>query len=342
MAAAITDEPEIKLRPGIQIARRVDEVVLVGEANGRALRLAGVSRDLIDLLVAGCSRKALCAHLQTLGFPARQVEPAIEAFLSRLSSAGVLQSKGDSANASPGRRMINVDPLASFFARPLLLQPSGLAVSLGLLALVAAVASITVAAVKERLFSFPPDFSPRSLTGLLGVVPWVLLHELAHAVACRSVGCQVSGLGLRFRKWRGLSLFVDTRYVALLENRWAKAWVALAGPFMDLILLGWLSAVVLLSPAGRLGDSCRLLFWVMTGALFFNLNLWRTSDGSNAATALSGNPRLLADALSFRTGKQSPVGLSYRIAALVYLLLFAAGIGYFMCVSAPAVGKWFR
>jgi hypothetical protein len=341
MAAAMTDQLEIKLKPDVKIARRGDEVVLVGEAS-RALRLAGTSCQLIDLLAAGCSRKALGMHLQTLGFPAGQIEPAIAEFLSRLASAGVLQSKHDSANAAQGRRMINVDPLARFFARPILLLPGWLAVSLGALALLAAVASITVASFKGRLLSFPPDFSRLSPMGFFGIIPWVLLHEFSHAVACRSIGCQVSGLGLRFRKWSGLSFFVDTRYVTLSPNRWAKAWVALAGPFMDIILLGVVSVMALLSPAGRLDDSCRLLFLMMTGALFFNLNPWRASDGSNAAVALSGNTRLLADALSFRTGQKSLGCLGYRIAALVYLLLFAAGVGYFMCVSAPSAGKWFR
>jgi len=130
MAAAMTDQLEIKLKPDVKIARRGDEVVLVGEAS-RALRLAGTSCQLIDLLAAGCSRKALGMHLQTLGFPAGQIEPAIAAFLSRLASAGVLQSKHDSANAAQGRRMINVDPLARFFARPILLLPGWLAVSVG-------------------------------------------------------------------------------------------------------------------------------------------------------------------------------------------------------------------
>ena len=85
--------------------------------------------------------------------------------------------------------------------------------------------------------------------GLLAAIILLLsleisLHEIAHAVACRLVGAKSGGFGIGLL-WLVLPVFyTDTRDVYTVDSKYKRAAVSLAGPLMDLLLLGVISLII--------------------------------------------------------------------------------------------------
>ncbi|WP_273974981.1 hypothetical protein, partial [Serratia ureilytica] len=96
----------------------------------------------------------------------------------------------------------------------------------------------------------------------------------AHAVVCRLYGCPVLGAGLQFRGWWLPSVFVNTSAIALFPLRGMKAWVAMAGPLMDLLCLGALAAL----SESAVATAIRPLLLLILFGLLFNLTPFRLSD----------------------------------------------------------------
>ncbi len=333
MVSISANEVKLKFREDVKIARHgADVVVLVGGLSTKPLRLTGISSCLTDLLATGCTRRDLCDHLQNLGFAAQEVETAIETFLRRLSSAQFLQTDTDLPRKRRASWMMDIDPVAKFLARPFSWFPLWVITVFGCMVFATMLLLVGKALMNHSLLPTPADFSFRSLWALAGFIPRIFLHELAHAVACRSVGCEVSGLGFQHVKGWKFSFFVDTRYLPLVQSRWAKAWVSLAGPFMDLILLGCFGLLTLrLSFDSGLLAPIHMFCFFLTLAFWLNLSPLRISDGSNAISILLDDPYLRVNSLSFKSDRKCNwIHYCYRAATSLHFFVLIAIIGYFL------------
>ncbi len=127
----------------------------------------------------------------------------------------------------------------------------------------------------------------------------IALHELAHSLASGLQGLKPGGFGVGLL-WRVVPVFfTDTRNSYMLDNKYRRSAIFLAGPIVDLMALGVAAIVAWLTPAD---SAAHLVATVYVGlplwGLLVNLNpfLFRM-DGYWIASALMEQPNLRQTAL---------------------------------------------
>lgn len=173
-------------------------------------------------------------------------------------------------------------------------------------------------ALSPSLFSFASPVEQLRHTRSLGLLAALVLlfcleislHEVAHAVACRLVGAKAGGFGVGLLWWVLPVFYTDTRHVYTVDSKYKRAAVSLAGPLMDLLLLGVISLVMWLAPeASPLGRFAVAYFPIPLSLVLFNMNPFLIRmDGYWIAVDLLEQPNLRQ--MTFR------LALS-RLAALV-------------------------
>lgn len=321
----------LRFDPQVSVGEpEIDTIILVStRINSKPLRLKGHSVALARRLVVGCDAHELIEDLQRLTGSPLPLEGTVAAFVAQLRGAGMIE--GD-LPPLPSRSPADV-------RRVRLPNPDGLVIRpgewLGRLPCMVhavtwaalAIASMMLLAIAAADHVLPSVFVLRFPAGLLGLLMlpgWIVLHESAHALACRAVGCPVSGAGLMLRRFSLPTFYVDTRGLYLLPGRWPKVLVALVGPVVDLTCSGALAAILVW---GRLGPTATAatqvaLYCVLLG-LFFNLSPFRRSDGSNALAAALGDPLLPLRAFSRTAGpvRDGSALRIYRLVSAAYGLL---------------------
>lgn len=119
-----------------------------------------------------------------------------------------------------------------------------------------------------------------------------LLHEMAHAVACKHYGGQVRTMGVM------LLLFTPLPYVDLssswtFRDRLQRAWVGSAGMATDLFVGAVATIVWAYSPPGLLNElAYNLMFSTAVYTFLFNINPLMRFDGYYVLSDLIGIPNL--------------------------------------------------
>lgn len=76
----------------------------------------------------------------------------------------------------------------------------------------------------------------------------VALHEFGHLLACGYFGVSSQGFGVGLL-WRFVPMFfTDTSRAYMLSNRWQRVIISAAGPFMDMMMLGFYAGLLFLLP----------------------------------------------------------------------------------------------
>lgn len=184
-----------------------------------------------------------------------------------------------------------------------------------------------------------------TMTGLF--VFTKLMHELAHAVACRRFGVPVGDLGVFF--FCGVPCpYVDVSRVWQLDSRVSRAAVMMAGIYVELIT-AMLATVVWWATQGGSLHLLAMNLMIVCGAstLVFNANPLMRLDGYFILSDLLGTPNLhrqaslawrrlmthrIAGAKS-RTARWSVAGIglaSYHFASTLYRTMIAAVIVSFI------------
>ena len=115
-----------------------------------------------------------------------------------------------------------------------------------------------------------------------------LLHEMAHAIACKHYGGQVRTMGFM------LLLFTPLPYVDLssswtFRNRWQRAWVSSAGMATDLFVGALATIVWAYSPPGTLNElAYNMMFSTAVYTFLFNINPLMRFDGYYVLSDLLG------------------------------------------------------
>jgi putative peptide zinc metalloprotease protein len=119
---------------------------------------------------------------------------------------------------------------------------------------------------------------PELMSWSLAWLPTLLVleitaHELAHAVACRLVGAKPGGFGVGLLWWVLPVFFTDTADTYTVDNKYKRACVSAAGPLSDLVFLGAIATLILLSPAGSQAHAIGLGYiGIPLSLILFNLN----------------------------------------------------------------------
>jgi len=276
----------------IDVQPDVDTLILVGDMQSRPLKLAGLSCTLALAIKRGASESELIAILG-LAYPNHPVahhQRALQTFIGKLRAAGLL----DGAQArSRGRWSLpNPDPLAEILAGWLLTIPPRLRRLLLRIAVTGSVVFILWALQyqphwREWVFSTPDLWAAFGV----GMLSWLILHEMAHAVACRMHGCPVSGAGLMFRGFLLPSPFINTSAIHLFPGDAIRLHVAIAGPILDLLLAGMLAVWLIFMPPGDATPIVQALLQLVLLGLYFNLTPFRVSDGRTAFDVYFGDIR---------------------------------------------------
>lgn len=158
-------------------------------------------------------------------------------------------------------------------------------------------------------------FLPNNWLGL--VVAWVMLkviHELAHAVACETMGGEVSEAGIVFVLFAPLA-YVDVSSCWRMNSRWSRIAVAAAGMYVELLI----AAIALLMWSLTDSTTAKFMLYQLVitaglSTLLFNANVLMRFDGYFILADLIDVPNLQSEAsLSVRsllsrivTGQRSP------------------------------------
>jgi Zn-dependent protease/predicted transcriptional regulator len=209
---------------------------------------------------------------------------------------------------------------------------------------IVAIVTVTVAG---RMSAFQPDIDPRlswaiGLVGSLGFMVTVIAHELGHAVAARRDGSDSQTVVVHFI---GSPAVVDV----VASSPRAEALVALAGPFVSVVIGGGL---ILLAVSASLSPIADVLFIVgVLDLILAGVSLIPAFplDGGRlvraAAWARTGDPRSGTRAAG-TVGRW--VGRALMIVGLGVILtgdntldgIMIGLVGWFLMASARSVDRW--
>lgn len=314
-----------RIRPGVARVRRAQTLVLVSPEQGRSVRVSTTADDLVPLLMAGASFGDLAQRLRERHPRAADVEGKLRQFLSQLEAAGLLGTRVPSRRPRVAARfaLANPDPLARWLATRILYLPGGLAWGLLAAAGAAALAAVLGLTLAGRLPHPSALFTQFSGYGLALFAGVVLVHEAAHALACRLAGVPVGDAGLILHGWLMPGPYVDTSHMYRVARRAPRFWVAAVGPLVDALgvgaAAGWMLAIDS-ADATQLQAATTLLL-LCAAFVFLDTNPLMPSDGSRMVEALLGDELARRSALTrarARMSSMKTVAL-YRIACSMHL-----------------------
>lgn len=349
----------LKLKPDIMVGEpQQGQIVLLGKDGTTPLRISGFACQLVDKLQQEATLSELEALMKENNPSAsqRQLRRTLERFLEKLSSNNIIETEQQASSseslaqasaAQSGWYFPQADKLVAVLAAPFALFPRALRTVIALLCLAGACGVVGYGAMLDKLgvgeesLLIPPEHYYLPLLGVLILPIWWTLHELGHGITCRLAGFPIAGAGLRFRGWLLPSPYVDVRSLMLTSNKWHKINCAMAGPFVDLLVLAALVAAILQlpnqSPDSSLSINLSLssglenlawlayplrgAFWFVSIGFIFNLSPWRQSDGMVALSHFFADPLIMRGALYGATSPhQNPVSLrAYQVIAWTYL-----------------------
>jgi putative peptide zinc metalloprotease protein len=280
---------------------------------------AGQDRPLLERRGAGRRREWLAAWSNPLALRFRGVDP--ERFLAWLH------------------------PRLSWLFSPWLL-----AASLLLILVAAGWVGLRFEQLQSRLPEFSAFFSPENLVWFAVAIALAkVLHELAHALACKHFGGECHELGVMLLVFTPC-LFVNVSDSWMLPERWKRIAVAAAGIWVELTLAAVCTFVWWFTNEGLLNSVClKLMFVSSVGTVLFNANPLLPYDGYYILSDLWGVPnlrerssRLLRQLLArWFLGLDTPAQrldpetgrgwlLAYAVASLMYRLFILAVILWFL------------
>ncbi len=125
-----------------------------------------------------------------------------------------------------------------------------------------------------------------------------LIHELAHAVACHRVGCDVHRCGIVLVLFAPLA-YVDVTSCWRLPSRWSRIAVSAAGMFVELCIAAACVWLFLISDDPLARDLCyRILFTAGLSTVVFNANVLMRFDGYFILADAVDIPNLAAESTS--------------------------------------------
>lgn len=300
-----------RLRRDVVTVRRSGTLLLMSRTTGASVRMTRVASELLPLLDAGTDFTDMVSHLQSQYPNARDIESKLDGFLSELAGVGLVEGAREHKLESVRRRygpqfeIFDPDRLAEKIARCIHAVPAPLAwltLFAGLAGAVAGIGALAAAGKIPHPSSLVVAFDVVGLAiFVLAVVP---VHEIAHAIACRTAGAPVRSAGIILHGWIVPGPFVNTSHAYQLRDKWRRFWIPAAGPLVDLLAVG-ASAWVLAAGLGgeAVAESAAFVFVLCTVFLYLDTNPLTPSDGSKMVEALLDDE--LARRAAFRGARSS-------------------------------------
>jgi hypothetical protein len=297
------EQPEgFRLRDSVRVRACAGHVVVVDTASlAPALRLPLASIGALSAL--------------RRGIPAGG-QGAVYKLAEKLASYGCLDGHQIAQPISRRLRkgqwyLPNPDPVFAAIGAVLRTVPAGVLLGVLGILLVAAVGAAGLHLAALAGGAADPGYAPLGV--LLYFLVCVPLHELAHGVACRYAGAPVSGLGVQYGARLIPVPFINTKNLVLVAPRGLRILVCLAGPGFDILAAGFTAAALLSGWAGA--AVWNTVFWCTLFFHLFNLNPFRTSDGSNALREFAVLPDGSAGPIA------RPVLVAFKAVFLLMLVL---------------------
>lgn len=265
----------------------------------RYLRLSPGAASLLDALDGQTTAAQILQRIDAGGDPLRaerrrrSVLETIDAL--RTAGAFTLSRGGGAARGGRWRRWLIRTPrlcvrggIDTAVAGPVAVAAGHRRIArAGLVALAVASTVLLIAGVSQ----FPNGIQiawPLVAAVLLGEV---VLHELAHAAACRAYGVRIREAGIMLWAWFLPLAYVDCTDIYRLPARRPRIMVALAGPWVDLVAAGACSAVAL-ATRGEVSGTAFVILLSLVLVLVRNLTPLLPTDGYLALEAATGELNL--------------------------------------------------
>ena len=271
-------------------------------AEDRYILLSAGAARLLDALDGATTTAQILERVGDAGDPARTQErrQTVLQTLDGLRRAGAFTlSRGGGSGPAPGRwrRWAARTPRVRVQRgiEPLVAPPVDLALRhprvtrVGLSALALASFVLSIAGVTR----FPSIIVVMWPAVVAVVALEVVLHELAHAAVCRAFGVRIREAGVMLWAWFLPLAYVDCTDIYRLPGRRARIMVALAGPFVDLVVAGTAAAVAL-TTRGETAGTAYMVLLTLAFVLLRNLTPLLPTDGYQALEAATGELNLRA------------------------------------------------
>lgn len=280
-------EPTLRFRRDVRSQRlSTGELVLISPRAGRTIKVGAAVEPLLPILFTGAEWTEFLEAARHVHGPRSSLAERLAGVVEVFRTAGLLEGAAPHRSRGGARKVVfgTPDAIAAVIARaariprPLLALAVGVPTALSVVGLISTLSGWDGRAPEVGV----PGVSVAGGAFLLVVV----VHELAHAVACRCFGAPVSGWGVMLYRSVFPVPFVDTSAAALVPGRLHRVVVPLAGPIADLWCAGLfagMAAVLHGSPAWVAGVAAT----VAAVALAMDLNPFARSDAVRILGALS-------------------------------------------------------
>jgi len=202
------------------------------------------------------------------------------------------------------RILIRTEPLSGWLHRHrwLWFNPITILAALTLLVagLIGAFSSLTASVTMNSMMQFIFTFQMPWLLPVL-IVLEIALHELGHTSACAYYNVRSRGWGFGLL-WGVMPIFfTDTSGAYTLKSKFQRVMISLAGPLVDLAVLGICFLIVLTTPAdATIHHFAQIYSLVPFSMLLVNLNPFLLRmDGYWIAVDLLGKPNLRTSAVRY-------------------------------------------
>jgi len=146
-----------------------------------------------------------------------------------------------------------------------------------------------------------------------------LIHELAHAYACKFYGGEVHDIGVALFYFTP-AFYCDTTDTLLFQNKWHRLWVVLAGMYIEAIFCCFATGLWVASYPDTLLHELAYKMMLFTGisTIFFNINPLRKIDGYYALCSVVEIPELREDSFEYLSAlfKRHVLRLNVEVPAL--------------------------
>lgn len=324
----------IRLRQGVDVTRRGDELVLVAPNGNAAARVGTVGERLLPFLARGAGFGELVEILRQDRPQSRDIESKLSQFVATLYKSQLLIVDDVAVMGSRRTRrfpLVDLNPFATRVASLLVHAPRRMLIFCGGLLVCAASAGVLAVARQDFHLLHPSGLFYRfdSFGFMAFVFVVVPLHEVSHAVACRMVGVAIGSAGLVLHGGIVPGPYVDTTAAYRIRDRWRRFSIPAVGPAVDLLSSGTAAWFVRFSPAESApGQAALYLMLLGLAALILDTNPFNASDGSHMVEAILNDELARRSALSgglVRPSRRSIVRL-YRWVCGVYASVALVGL----------------
>jgi putative peptide zinc metalloprotease protein len=154
--------------------------------------------------------------------------------------------------------------------------------------------------IAQRLPAFQQFFGPQNWGYLaVALILTKICHEFGHGLAAKRYGYEVKEMGVMFLIFAPV-FYCDVTATHMEPNKWKRIKIALAGMYVEMIIVALCTLLWVYSPVGMVSHLClAIMFTSVFNTLVFNLNPLMRFDGHYVLAYWWERPELRREALQY-------------------------------------------